>query len=44
LNTKNIQKKIESLLNELKAKTGVTEEDLDELKTILDIADLSKDH
>ena len=41
MSTENIQKKIDSLLNELKEKTGVSDEDLDEFKNILDLADFS---
>ncbi len=43
MNTEKIQKKIVSLLIELQEKTGVSDEELDELKKLLDIADFSID-
>tara|TARA_Y100001968_G_C19226048_1_gene652108 strand:+ start:43 stop:222 length:180 start_codon:yes stop_codon:yes gene_type:complete len=39
LSTENVQQKINSLLIELQEKTGVSDEELDELKEILDLAD-----
>ena len=42
MSKENIQKKIDSLLQELQEKTGVSEEELDELKKILDLADFSE--
>lgn len=41
MNTENIQKKIDSLMMELKEKTGVSDEELNELKKILDLADFT---
>ena len=41
MNTENIQKKIDSLMIELKEKTGVSDEELDELKKILDLPDFN---
>ena len=38
----NIQKKIDCLLIELQEKTGVSDEEIDELKKILDLADFSE--
>tara|TARA_B100001250_G_C19043624_1_gene462731 strand:+ start:179 stop:316 length:138 start_codon:yes stop_codon:yes gene_type:complete len=40
----NIQKKIDSLLQELQEKTGVSEEELDEFRKILDLADFPENH
>ena len=42
LNSKNIQKKIDSLLIELQEKIGVTDEELEEFKNILDLTDFSE--
>ena len=41
MNNENIQKKIESLMIELQENTGVSDEELNELKEILDLADFS---
>ena len=41
MNTENIQKKIDSLMIELQENTGVSDEELNELKEILDVADFS---
>ena len=41
--TENIQKKIDLLLNELKEITGVSDEDIDEFRKILDLTDFSED-
>tara|TARA_B100001250_G_scaffold249413_1_gene214388 strand:- start:335 stop:469 length:135 start_codon:yes stop_codon:yes gene_type:complete len=41
MNTENIQKKINYLLIELKEKTGVSDEKIDEFKKILDLTDFS---
>ena len=43
MSTENIQKKIDSLMIELQENTGVSDEELNELKEILDLADFS-DH
>jgi|TARA_B100001996_G_scaffold155394_1_gene118330 hypothetical protein len=43
LSEENIQKKIDSLLKELQGMTGVSNEDMDEFKKILDLADFSQD-
>ena len=43
MNTENIQKKIDSLMIELQENTGVSDEELNELKEILDLTDFS-DH
>ena len=42
MTTENIQKKIDCLLIELKEKTGVSAEEIDELKKILELADFSE--
>tara|TARA_Y100001968_G_scaffold295400_1_gene302753 strand:+ start:534 stop:671 length:138 start_codon:yes stop_codon:yes gene_type:complete len=42
LSKENIQKKIDSLLVELQEKTRVSDEELDEFKKILDLADFSE--
>ena len=42
LSTENVQKKIDSLLRELQEKTDVSDEELDEFKKILDLADFSE--
>ena len=38
-----IKRKIDSLLKELKKKTGVSDEEMDEFKKIMDLADFSQD-
>ena len=43
MSSENIQKKIFSLLIELQEKTGVSDEELNEFKKMLDIADSSED-
>ena len=43
MSEENIQKKIDSLLKELKGMTGVTNKQMDEFKKILDLADFSQD-
>ena len=43
LDEENIQRKIISLLNELQEKTGVSDEEMDEFKKIMDLADFSQD-
>ena len=44
MSTENIQKKIDSLLIELQEKTGVSDEELEEFKTILDLVDFDEGH
>ena len=44
MNTENIQKKIDSLMIELQKDTGVSDEELNELKEILDLADFTDQH
>tara|TARA_Y100001968_G_C19295884_1_gene686609 strand:+ start:601 stop:738 length:138 start_codon:yes stop_codon:yes gene_type:complete len=43
LREKKIKIKIDSLLKELQENTGVSDEEMDEFKKILDLADFSKD-
>tara|TARA_Y100001968_G_C19250969_1_gene664379 strand:- start:454 stop:609 length:156 start_codon:yes stop_codon:yes gene_type:complete len=43
LSKENIHKKLGILLKELQEKTGASDEELDELKKILDIADFFQD-
>tara|TARA_Y100001968_G_scaffold283343_1_gene281927 strand:- start:2082 stop:2219 length:138 start_codon:yes stop_codon:yes gene_type:complete len=43
LNTENIKKKIDSLLKDLQEKTGVSDEELDEFKKILDLSDFAEE-
>ena len=43
MSEENIQKKIDSLLKELQSMTGVSNEEMDEFKKILDLADFSQD-
>ena len=43
LSSENVQKKIDSLMIELQKMTGVSNEELDEFKKILDLADFSQD-
>tara|TARA_Y100001968_G_scaffold94006_1_gene84435 strand:+ start:330 stop:467 length:138 start_codon:yes stop_codon:yes gene_type:complete len=42
LSEENIKKKINSLLKELKEKTGVSDEEMKEFKKIMDLADFSQ--
>tara|TARA_Y100001968_G_scaffold211947_1_gene195070 strand:+ start:153 stop:293 length:141 start_codon:yes stop_codon:yes gene_type:complete len=42
LSEENIKRKIDSLLKELQEKTGALDEELEELKKIMDITDFSK--
>ena len=44
MSEENIKRKIDSLLNELQEKTGVSDEEIDELKKIMEVADFSQDH
>ena len=39
----NIQKKIDIILKEIQEKTGVSDQELDEFKMILDLADFTQD-
>ena len=39
----NIKRKIDSLLKQLQEKTGVSDEEMYELKKIIDLADFSQD-
>ena len=43
LSEENIKRKIDSLLKELQEKTGVSDEEMDEFKKIMDLADFSQD-
>ena len=43
MSKENIQKKIDYLLIELQEMTGVSDQELNEFKTILDLADFSED-
>ena len=43
MSKENIKRKIDSLLKEIKEVTGVSDEDMDEFKEIIDLADLSQD-
>ena len=43
MSEENIIKKIDSLLKELQKKTGVSDEDLEEFKKIMDLADFSQE-
>jgi len=43
LSEENIKTKIDALLKELQAKTGVSEEEMDEFKKIMELADFSQD-
>tara|TARA_Y100001968_G_scaffold50291_1_gene40895 strand:+ start:674 stop:805 length:132 start_codon:yes stop_codon:yes gene_type:complete len=43
LSEENIKKKIDSLLKELKEKTGVSDEEMEELKKIMALEDFSQD-
>ncbi len=43
MSEENIQRKIDALLKELQEKTGVSDEKMDELKKIMELADFSQD-
>ena len=43
MSEENIKRKIDSLLKELQEKTGVSDEEMDEFKKIIELADLSQD-
>jgi hypothetical protein len=42
LSQENIKKKIDFLLEELQQKTGVSDEEMDEFRKIMDLADFSQ--
>ena len=44
MSTKNIHKKIDSLLNELQVITGISDEDLEEFKNILELTHFSDEN
>jgi hypothetical protein len=43
LSEENIKRKIDALLKELQEKTEVSDEEMDELKKIMELADFSQD-
>tara|TARA_B100000700_G_scaffold199253_1_gene219190 strand:- start:344 stop:481 length:138 start_codon:yes stop_codon:yes gene_type:complete len=43
LSEENIKRKIDALLKELQEKTGVSDEEMNELKEIMDLADFFQD-
>ncbi|WP_413684606.1 hypothetical protein [Prochlorococcus sp. MIT 1011] len=43
MSEENIQRKIDALLKELQEKTAVSDEEMDEFKKIMDLADFSQD-
>ena len=43
MSEENIKRKIDALLKELLAKTGVSDEEMDEFKKIMELADFSQD-
>ena len=43
MSEENIKRKIDALLNELQEKTGVSDEEMDEFKKIMELADFSQD-
>ena len=43
MSEENIKRKINSLLKELKEKTGVSDDEMEEFKKIIDLADFSQD-
>ena len=43
MSEENIKRKIDSLLKELQEKTGVSDDEMDEFKNIMDLADFSQD-
>ncbi len=42
MNEENIKRKVDSLLEELQEKTGVSDKEMEELKNIMDLADFSQ--
>ena len=43
LSEENIKRRIDALLDDLQEKTGVSDEDMDEFKKIMELADFSQD-
>ena len=43
LSEENIKRKIDALLKELQERTGVSDEEMDEFKKIMELADFSQD-
>ena len=43
MSEENIQRKIDALLKELQEKTGVSDEEMDEFKKIMELADFSQE-
>jgi len=43
LGEENIKRKIDALLRELQVKTGVSDEEMNEFKKLMELADFSKD-
>tara|TARA_Y100001968_G_scaffold18055_1_gene14236 strand:+ start:415 stop:552 length:138 start_codon:yes stop_codon:yes gene_type:complete len=43
LSEENIKRKINALLNELQEKTGVSDEEINEFRKIMDLTDFSQD-
>ena len=43
MSEENIKRKIDALLKELQEITGVSDEEMDEFKTIMELADFSQD-
>ena len=43
MSEENIKRKIDALLKELQEKTGVSDEEIDEFKKIMELADFSQD-
>ena len=43
LSQENIKRKIDALLRELQVKTGVSDEEMNEFKKLMELADFSKD-
>ena len=43
MSEENIQRKIDALLKELQETTGVSDEEMDEFKKIMELADFSQD-
>ena len=43
MSEENIKKQIDALLQELQEKTGVSDEEMDEFKKIMELADFSQD-
>ena len=43
MSEENIKRKIDALLKELQEKTGASDEEMDEIKKIMELADFSQD-